>query len=475
MLTITTASRASNTIRVITHTGLGKVRYAAMFPLGTKTATNALKGTIRTIPTWDHRFRDCEHIELYGHINLPLVAKRRNGDPVKLTLGLSYEPPPGSNSTVLRPRALIREDECIVQLHTLNGSGKSYSCSLMYSSVHPIDGSDDVWLWTSQAGRNAPLDDLDKVEQQMLSYLRWCHENNRGTILKTRLSTGGETWSIIKRNMLNKDLAALKSTQESMWQHCPGFLAMKQHQDEVMADALNSLQDLPTLSIAAQIGLDGLITQALSQVGLSISELIRGRGIEKLKSLAQVDLASKYGVLAPLADYKDLFETCMRYYSEGVRPFYEKSAVGSRTYSYGPWTSRITCGIAWNWTKSNVWMDSFALIHQGGLDLMPSQVWDLIPFSFAIDWLVNISSLLERLDAEINSQRYPVDYAWRTFRAERNVLLFGQEVRCVAYKRERLRRLPDLLTDFEWRSVRGTLSTSSLTEAVALAVSLLLK
>jgi hypothetical protein len=100
-------------------------------------------------------------------------------------------------------------------------------------------------------------------------------------------------------------------------------------------------------------------------------------------------------------------------------------------------------------------------------------VWDLVPFSFAIDWIVNVTGALEMLDARLNAARYPVQYYWRSFRAERTISILNQNVKFVEYARQAEPRLPPVRQICDWPHLRGTLSSSNLDEAMAFIVNFL--
>jgi hypothetical protein len=66
-----------------------------------------------------------------------------------------------------------------------------------------------------------------------------------------------------------------------------------------------------------------------------------------------------------------------------------------------------------------------ALHASSSLDLLPSlsNVWDFVPYSFVVDWLVPVGDLLERLDTSAAIWVYPIRSGVLTVRSELKVTL----------------------------------------------------
>jgi hypothetical protein len=258
---------------------------------------------------------------------------------------------------------------------------------------------------------------------------------------------------------------------------------LRERQLNLFQSAVNSSQDIPTLSVAVQIGLDGLICQALSGLArLSAKQWRELRSLDKADFLreamgtwAQYDLSIKYGVLAPFRDYINLAQKLDEYYrnlqtpNKGLVPFFQRASVSRESHTIGDWDIKLVAGVQWDYLRGSSIEDFFGILHTAGLDLTFTQLWDLVPMSFVLDWALNISKILEQFDARFNAMRYPVDYCWETSLCSRYFDYQGQKLEVKIYDRQTLPGIPSLERyDLSWDTVHGTLSASNVKEAIAM-------
>lgn len=123
-------------------------------------------------------------------------------------------------------------------------------------------------------------------------------------------------------------------------------------------------------------------------------------GIRKLnpKAMADAYLSAYYGLRLTIADSKEIARAARWQLSK-------ESQRVSRIRSRKRYTRSDNVGVSYNLTIYYQQSDSLlikALNTLQSIDLFPSlkNVWDIIPFSFVLDWFVNIQDVLEEIDAQ---------------------------------------------------------------------------
>lgn len=134
--------------------------------------------------------------------------------------------------------------------------------------------------------------------------------------------------------------------------------------------------------------------------------------LSKLKDIADGYLSVNYGLLPTIDDLKSIFEAFQR-----SRPYLDKN--GFKTYNAVYTTSasnkladldvtqRIKLAIA-N-TDEGISSLASSIDNIGFLPTFEN-LWDLIPYSFVIDWFVNIGDILEKVDSGLRLARLPIKY-----------------------------------------------------------------
>jgi hypothetical protein len=137
------------------------------------------------------------------------------------------------------------------------------------------------------------------------------------------------------------------------------------------------------------------------------------RNLAKLKDYASSYLATKYGLLPTIDDIKSIVEAFQR-----AKPYIDRN--GLRTYNAVSSQNKQVGSITYELIQrikiaiENEDSEFAALaqkIESMGFALTLQNVWDLIPYSFVIDWFVNVGDLLERSDARMRLMRLNVRYS----------------------------------------------------------------
>lgn len=139
----------------------------------------------------------------------------------------------------------------------------------------------------------------------------------------------------------------------------------------------------------------------------------------KLKTLSENYLIFDYGILPTMSDLQDIFRACKR-----MKPYLDKN--GFRTYSASSTTSYIQDGLSWELLQrlklavadnDSALLSIIERVDSMGFLLTFENVWDLIPYSFVIDWFLDIGSFLERVDADLRISRLNIRYTTMSYKA----------------------------------------------------------
>lgn len=276
------------------------------------------------------------------------------------------------------------------------------------------------------------------------------------------------------------------------------------HAQELTIQAMQGQQDLCSLGMMLEIASDGLICGAMDQIIKNLARateatrwIPQGASLwatkqritnlyTRVQASAGAYLGYQYGVKAPFRDYSEFWSTIERYWKDGksLQPFWEKTniyqkggkilATGSPDVNYS-----VRLGLHYDVGNTDLISDTLNILNQYGFGLSFTKMWDIVPLSFAIDWVYNVSSVLETLDAKLNKYRCPIKRVWRSYKAERtfdissipNINQWAGTITETLYDRLLINSLPHISTAVAAKdATKGTMSTSSLDEAVALVV-----
>lgn len=166
-----------------------------------------------------------------------------------------------------------------------------------------------------------------------------------------------------------------------------------------------------------------LMTDAAKKLYKTVSAVLKvspgtARYVQLAKTAAGVFLALHYGLKLQLIDTQELFTSL-----QGVDPNGFQHTVGRSDATY-------PSGVSWEYTYHTC-IDTFSgipteldrLIHTFDLDLSLENVWDLVPFSFVMDWCIDVQSICDVLDRwyRTTSVESKIKYIGRTEKARRRV------------------------------------------------------
>jgi hypothetical protein len=149
------------------------------------------------------------------------------------------------------------------------------------------------------------------------------------------------------------------------------------------------------------------------QLGKSIAG---ADGISTLKEAADVAsdvyLSYRFGAASTARDYRDLASAISK---ETTRIYqarkYRDKRVRSRSQLSIPWLFNLTWSVSCNLTA---YLDNYEQGMMGVMNKLDSwglypdraAVWEIVPFSFVVDWFVNVQENLERRDAQFWREFY---------------------------------------------------------------------
>jgi hypothetical protein len=144
------------------------------------------------------------------------------------------------------------------------------------------------------------------------------------------------------------------------------------------------------------------------------------KNLSRLKTHAGNFLAVNYGVLPTISDIQAIAESFKR-----IAPYLDRN--GFSTYS----TVRNQTAVVDDITHTSEQRIKIAIenedssmlalankLESSGFAPTLQNIWDLIPYSFVIDWFVDIGDFLERIDSRLRLARLNIRYATMSHRSE---------------------------------------------------------
>lgn len=136
------------------------------------------------------------------------------------------------------------------------------------------------------------------------------------------------------------------------------------------------------------------------------------KNMSKLKTHAGNYLAIKYGVLPTIDDLKSIVGAF-----EKVKPFIDSNGFG--TYTSVRTSSETVAGLTTTLEQriklaiendDSSLLDLISRIDSAGFLPTFENLWDLIPYSFVLDWFVDVGGFLERVDSRLRLMRQRIRY-----------------------------------------------------------------
>jgi hypothetical protein len=213
-------------------------------------------------------------------------------------------------------------------------------------------------------------------------------------------------------------------------------LSTQSVKDQIDTQFVNTLRELNSPIVETDYG--ELAQEAVEKLNAISSNMIafvkdlrrpqdlipKLKNLQKLKTLSGNYLSATYGVLPTISDLKEIFGAFQR-----VKPYLDRN--GFKTYNASHFDSRQDGNVSFSLEQRiKIAIEDedsdFARLAQGvqnyGFALTTENVWDLIPYSFVIDWFVNIGDFLERIDTRMRMLHLNIRYATMS-RKERKTLV----------------------------------------------------
>lgn len=142
------------------------------------------------------------------------------------------------------------------------------------------------------------------------------------------------------------------------------------------------------------------------------------KNLDKLNKNAGNFLAVQYGILPTISDLKEIFGAMKRNLPyldrHGFKTYTAAHSVSSSSGSdTREVTQRIKLAIA---DEDSDYERLSRKIESMGFMLTFENVWDLIPYSFVVDWFIDIGGFLERGDSRLRLVRLDIQYATMSYK-----------------------------------------------------------
>jgi hypothetical protein len=145
------------------------------------------------------------------------------------------------------------------------------------------------------------------------------------------------------------------------------------------------------------------------------------KNLRKLKTIADNYLTVEYGILPTISDLQSIRQAL-----EGIKPYVDRngfstynasyrdsSTAGNTTYSL---EQHIKIAIE---DEDSDLIQLLNRIESSGFAPTFQNIWDLVPYSFVIDWFIDIGDFLERVDTRLRISRLNIRYV--TMSLKRNI------------------------------------------------------
>lgn len=151
--------------------------------------------------------------------------------------------------------------------------------------------------------------------------------------------------------------------------------------------------------------------------------------LRKLKSYSNDYLTVKYGILPTISDIQKIIGSCKK-----IAPYLDRN--GFSTYNASSSKSAQIDNVHFETTqriKLAIGNEDFGLAsliqRLESFGVLPTfeNLWDLVPYSFVIDWLLDVGSLLQRVDTRLRLLRLPIYYTTMSQKSRNTVNLTASQ------------------------------------------------
>lgn len=149
------------------------------------------------------------------------------------------------------------------------------------------------------------------------------------------------------------------------------------------------------------------------------------RNLTKLKTHSSNYLAINYGVLPTISDLQGIMGALKK-----IKPYIDTNgfstynAVHSEAETIGKFSydleQRIKIAID---KEDSQFIDVLNKLESSGFAPTLENIWDLVPYSFIVDWFIDIGGFLERVDTTFRLERMNIRYATKSYKRTTSVVL----------------------------------------------------
>lgn len=130
-----------------------------------------------------------------------------------------------------------------------------------------------------------------------------------------------------------------------------------------------------------------------------------------VKKFAQLYLTYKYGPGLTLQDTLDLFDLCQQMTGFTPRRDFSLVRASEERFQIGGGGMTRSCDYHYKIyyrPSSNEFLAGVATLQSVGLYPSPKSIWELVPYSFVVDWFADVTSMLNTMDANLTWSTHEV-------------------------------------------------------------------
>lgn len=196
-------------------------------------------------------------------------------------------------------------------------------------------------------------------------------------------------------------LSPLAYTSAQLFKGATPSVAVKNDRFDFFGSAYSAVSSLSTLRVNNYENLRGVLETRgqLAMLKATYEATFSKKGF--VKALAATFLAFQYAIRPLISDVSDAakFQSTL---SDNGR--YKAYGVNTQTFGQCVWTLRTE--IIGQYNPNSVAERILRLLDRCGLGLNTNSMWELIPFSFVLNWIYPVSDVLKRLDLGIVTATY---------------------------------------------------------------------
>jgi hypothetical protein len=266
--------------------------------------------------------------------------------------------------------------------------------------------------------------DKSSRSQQVTLSLQWtAADGTNGTVSFTVMCTVVRTLVV---GETDPKLEWLKSRGffRDLWTLPSLVLAHDRIRDEKLPDlavsGMNHLQEVTINSLA--------YTRDLARLRVDAQKLIKTlRKVKNPRSWPDLWLSYRYGFRLFYNDTKEIVDAAKQYRKrKAFKGSIRRTHSSSSSSTVNPFGDKIKQRVGLTIYSDEKSLSERSAIHAASsLDLMPSlnNIWDFVPYSFVVDWVIPVGDYLERLDTAAAIWSYPIRSAVVTVRSDLEVTL----------------------------------------------------